>query len=315
VEEGADLATSIQTDYLHAAGMTLARIKDGVYTYMHPDHLGSASAGSNEDGSSAFTEYHSPFGEALTGTAANDNQSDFTGHIRDKAIGLNYMQARYYDPNIGRFLSIDPMQFDGANNPAYFNRYSYTFNDPVNLIDPTGMVVEMKGSAADRKEFIDIATKATGIQLSEKGGKLVGEGRGVLASNPATDSLFEAIDSSNTITVDAVRDDPNVLIDSFATNKVDVGDIGGIQNSDAKLGAAVLTHVIAEKNHQAANGQGFGPAHQSGLAQESAVMGAATRTESIDYKPGGAFGIQYRNSKGGIVSSHNLTFDKNGTPK
>lgn len=50
------------------------------------------------------------------------------------------MQARYYDPVIGRFFAEDPMNMLTMDmNPGYFNRYAYTMNDPVNLIDPTGM--------------------------------------------------------------------------------------------------------------------------------------------------------------------------------
>ena len=48
------------------------------------------------------------------------------------------MQARYYDPVIGRFLSNDPVGFQ-EGGAGYFNRYAYTFNDPVNFTDPTGM--------------------------------------------------------------------------------------------------------------------------------------------------------------------------------
>ena len=49
------------------------------------------------------------------------------------------MQARYYDPLIGRFMAEDPMNMLTMEmNPGYFNRYAYTFNDPVNLIDPDG---------------------------------------------------------------------------------------------------------------------------------------------------------------------------------
>lgn len=48
------------------------------------------------------------------------------------------MQARYYDPILGRFLSIDPVTFMQSGSPAQFNRYAYKFNDPVNLIDPDG---------------------------------------------------------------------------------------------------------------------------------------------------------------------------------
>lgn len=50
------------------------------------------------------------------------------------------MQARYYDPNIGRFLSMDPVGFLETGSPANFNRYNYAFNDPTNLTDPTGML-------------------------------------------------------------------------------------------------------------------------------------------------------------------------------
>ena len=49
------------------------------------------------------------------------------------------MQARYYDPVIGRFLGEDPMDMLSTGmNPGYFNRYMYTMNNPVNYIDPTG---------------------------------------------------------------------------------------------------------------------------------------------------------------------------------
>ena len=53
------------------------------------------------------------------------------------------MQARYYDPVIGRFLSVDPVTFMDTGNPEMFGRYSYTYNDPVNMVDPTGEAGEV----------------------------------------------------------------------------------------------------------------------------------------------------------------------------
>ncbi len=47
------------------------------------------------------------------------------------------MQARYYDPVIGRFLSNDPVGF-ASGGAGFFNRYAYTANDPVNMVDPNG---------------------------------------------------------------------------------------------------------------------------------------------------------------------------------
>ncbi|MEP3890075.1 MAG: RHS repeat-associated core domain-containing protein, partial [Hellea sp.] len=134
-----------ETDYLHGMGQTLARIENDVFTYLHPDHLGSPQAGTKGQGNPvaqygdvAWNEHYTPFGEALISNAANDNQGGFTGHIKDKATGLNYMQARYYDPKIGRFLSVDPVSMLQNGKPAQFNRYSYTWNDPINGFDPDG---------------------------------------------------------------------------------------------------------------------------------------------------------------------------------
>ena len=127
-----------KTDYISAGGMSVARVTNNVPTYLHNDHLGSAVSGTKASGAVDWTEQYSPFGITLKNAAANNNQAGFTGHIKDSATGLNYMQARYYDPVIGRFLSIDPVTFMDTGKPEYFNRYSYTANDPINFTDPDG---------------------------------------------------------------------------------------------------------------------------------------------------------------------------------
>ncbi len=64
------------------------------------------------------------------------------------------MQARYYDPVIGRFLSNDPMSFvDSKYDTRYFTRYSYAGNDPVNHFDPDGRKVEFVGTKAEREKI------------------------------------------------------------------------------------------------------------------------------------------------------------------
>jgi len=123
-------------------GSTVARLKvggvDGPGTaYLHADHLDSPVAATDEAGRILWAEQFSPFGESIPGPAANPDDEGFTGHIQDAATGLTYMQARYYDPVIGRFLSNDPVGF-AEGGVQYFNRYVYTANDPVNAIDPDG---------------------------------------------------------------------------------------------------------------------------------------------------------------------------------
>ena len=141
IEENPGTPESEVIDYIHGAGQTIARMKyansTDTVTYLHPDHLGSALSGSDADGMVAWREQYTPFGETISDIMSNDNRDGFTGHIKDSATGLTYMQARFYDPGFGRFLSVDPVGFS-PNSPGSFNRYTYGLNDPINLIDPDG---------------------------------------------------------------------------------------------------------------------------------------------------------------------------------
>jgi len=68
-------------------------------------------------------------------TADYVNKWKFTGHELDRETGLYYAKARYYDPKMSVFLSVDPML---EKYPGW-SPYNYTLNNPINLVDPTGM--------------------------------------------------------------------------------------------------------------------------------------------------------------------------------
>ena len=138
-----NITTGEATNYVRMGGRTVVRFKTGgtgglETAYLHADHLGSPVAATDETGAILWAEHFTPYGENIPGPAANPDDEGFTGHIQDTDTGLTYMQARFYDPMIGRFLSNDPVGFE-EGGVAYFNRYAYTANDPVNLTDPTGM--------------------------------------------------------------------------------------------------------------------------------------------------------------------------------
>ena len=124
-------------EYIQAAGIPIARLENGVPSYMHADLLGSALSSTTSTGGIKWREQYTPFGEKWLNPQGNKDDVGFTGHVQDDATGLTYMQARYYDPDIGRFLSIDPVGFR-ASKPALFNRYSYASNNPYRYIDPDG---------------------------------------------------------------------------------------------------------------------------------------------------------------------------------
>jgi len=78
---------------------------------------------------------NSYLGEGRKKTSQNQNDVGFTGHQKDNATGLTYMQARYYDPTIGRFYGIDPAPFSNVQN---FNRFVYANNNPYKYVDTDG---------------------------------------------------------------------------------------------------------------------------------------------------------------------------------
>src|SRR5690606_36805170 len=71
----------------------------------------------------------------------------YTGHAHDAESGYTYMQARFYDPLVGRFLSTDPVHFVDEN-PFTFNRYSYANNNPYRYTDPNGEAAQVAYAAA-----------------------------------------------------------------------------------------------------------------------------------------------------------------------
>jgi len=107
----------------------------GARHYFAGDGRGNVLGLFNVGGSTVEAQYQfSPFGvtEAATGTVTNAVR--FSGRELDSETGLYYNRARYYDPQLGRFLSEDPAGLAAGVNP-----YRYAGNDPVNSHDPSGL--------------------------------------------------------------------------------------------------------------------------------------------------------------------------------
>jgi RHS repeat-associated protein len=138
-------------DYIYRDGQLLAAELPEGRRVFHLDHLGTPRLITNGNGERvAFHSYY-PFGFEATDVNQDAEKRQFTGHERDNRY-LDYMRARYYNPNWGRFLSVDPVIDFKTNmtNPQGWNRYSYVRNNPVRWTDPTGKVIEYEESFRKR---------------------------------------------------------------------------------------------------------------------------------------------------------------------
>jgi RHS repeat-associated protein len=100
------------------------------------DALGSTVALADAAGNVQTSYTYDAFGGATVAGSSATNPYGYTGR-EDDGTGLYYYRARYLDPARQRFVAEDPIGFDAGD----VNLYAYTFNNPVNLTDPTGEFV------------------------------------------------------------------------------------------------------------------------------------------------------------------------------
>ncbi|MBI4684007.1 MAG: hypothetical protein HY755_02285 [Nitrospirae bacterium] len=112
----------------------LARIKsDGTIRYYQQDALGSVIALTDETGTIMTQYVYDPYGNTTILGEQSDNPFQYTGREND-GTGLYYYRARYYSPELQRFISEDPIGLLGG-----INLYAYVDNNPVNFVDPMGL--------------------------------------------------------------------------------------------------------------------------------------------------------------------------------
>lgn len=137
--DGADVVMDIgsdasMVDYLNGAGIDekLRQTKSGSNLYFTEDLIGSTTGLLDAGGNVVEKMQYEAFG-ASAGTALT--RYGYTGREQDSATRLIYYRARWYDPQLGRFLSEDPSLFETGT----MNLYSYARNDPNTNRDPNGL--------------------------------------------------------------------------------------------------------------------------------------------------------------------------------
>ncbi len=148
-------ARTIRTYWPNGIGFEVDKIENGVVKptqllWAHKDRLGSVIALSGSNGNLEERMAYDAWGKRsnLSGTASPDDvdgeldNKGFTGHEMLDKLDLVHMNGRVYDPFTARFMSGDPIIQDPMNGQNY-SRYSYVFNNPTNLVDPTGFQTEI----------------------------------------------------------------------------------------------------------------------------------------------------------------------------
>ncbi|WP_304217726.1 RHS repeat-associated core domain-containing protein [Phocaeicola plebeius] len=129
--------------------------------FYHPDHLGSSSFITNLEGEVVQHIEYVPFGEVFIEERNSVWNTPYLFNAKefDEETGMYYYGARYYEPRLSLWMSTDPM----GEKYSSFTTYCYTFNNPINLIDPTGEEPsEEEAARMSAYVYGDIKVKLTG---------------------------------------------------------------------------------------------------------------------------------------------------------
>jgi RHS repeat-associated protein len=177
---------------------------DGEVTFAFGDHLGSSSTvwqagelGDTDQGLRSFQRYY-PYGEPRDTYNPNlPTNHTFTGQITDGLLddggtGLMYYQARYYDPQTGRFAAADTIIPNPAN-PQDLNRFTYVGSNPVNAVDPNGHC-----DPDDPDCHIGGVRRTTSCVLWDSSEHCIARDSAIVSPETAQE-MFEAVDANSAI--------------------------------------------------------------------------------------------------------------------
>ncbi|WP_333563845.1 RHS repeat-associated core domain-containing protein [Bacillus cereus group sp. TH153LC] len=137
----ADGSGTVLRQYVYSiSGTRLAMKTKGQTLYYHYNPRGDVVAMTDQNKEVVATYEYDSWGNVSksdTKDIAADNPFGYAGYMYDKEIGMYYLIARYYNPNHGVFLSVDPDPGD-EDDPVTMNGYTYGDNNPVMKIDPDG---------------------------------------------------------------------------------------------------------------------------------------------------------------------------------
>jgi RHS repeat-associated protein len=162
----------------------LCRFNERTFEVYHNDHLGTPQEITDASGNIVWSATYDVYGRVnRLGATVVVNPLRFQGQYEDKETGLHYNYYRYYDPDLGRFITQDPIGINGG-----LNLYRYCQN-PVNWADPWGLFDELDiarmGDSGHRGDGLEAHELLQSAWLKEHSSVYQGRGTGFGRDNPA----------------------------------------------------------------------------------------------------------------------------------
>jgi RHS repeat-associated protein len=178
----AEQKSGTYTRYPHMDVMVESSNGSNVIKFLHRDHLASVRVVTKMDGTIQEQARYAAYGEPK---AVSSLSKGYIGERADPETGLNYLNARYYDAALGRFIS--PDDWDPTLPGVGTNRYAYAGNDPVNKSDANGHQANSDDQDGDGDDdMIDIypGVPDRDIQPIGYGIGLIGQNNGIAGPMP-----------------------------------------------------------------------------------------------------------------------------------
>ena len=171
------------TKYIQALGQVWAEVRtasgESAVYYHHTDHLGTTELVTDEGGQVVWSGSYEAYGSVSRSNGSITFTPSYTGKQLDEDTGLAYFNARWYDADLGRFITEDPAR-DGDNWVAYVG------NRPLVMVDPSGLeqsfvqrmfsgILSQESGKSDKSDIIKKNTNITVTRNAYEGKKIQGE--------------------------------------------------------------------------------------------------------------------------------------------
>jgi len=270
-------------DYLNGPGIdnkvrqTSTAKKKSTALYYETDHLGSTTALTNDKGHAADEITYDAFGN---GSGSKETRYDYTGRERDPLTGLMFYRARWYDSQVGRFISEDPIGLAGG-----INQFAYVGNNPLNATDPLGLdilIIEQGPTGNNPIGHTGIAITGRGVFSFGNGRELATDAKGniiggdlagyiyresrnrdtwiyIIKTTPEQDAAVEAELRAIAQNEPALQAESSILSDNCSTRSNRGLDAGDIRDGGPKIGKTLGPNVPGSSGQRAgltgANGE------------------------------------------------------------